>query len=145
MRAVRPVIALSLIIPLVLVATDVSRAGTSSREDRFRRLTNGERIERDIRRLRERTRLIKIARRHSRRMAERGKIFHTKNLSSKVEGWREIGELVGRGLRVRSIHERFMDSSSHRAEILYRPYDAIGVGVARADGYIYVTEIFVNY
>jgi uncharacterized protein YkwD len=144
-RAARMMIALLLVFPVVLVVAGVSRAGTAEREAKFRKLTNAERLERDVRWLRERTRLSRIARRHSRRMARRGEIFHHRDLGSKLDGWREIGEIVGRGLRVRPIHERFMDSAPHREQILYRPYDSIGVGTARRGGRIYVTEIFVNY
>ena len=78
-------------------------------------------------------------------MAARRSIYHDSNLTSEVRGWRAIGENVGRGPTVSAVHRAFMSSSSHRAHILSGRYKQIGTGVVKgSDGYLYVTEVFVD-
>ena len=88
--------------------------------------------------------LASIARRHSERMARDGRIYHSSNLGGGVSGsWTRIGENVGRGPACSSIHRAFMNSSSHRAIILGRDFNQVGVGVVVRSDVIYVTELFV--
>ncbi len=117
----------------------------NSSESSFLSLTNGERSSRGIGRLTVASDLTAVARRHSERMARDGKIYHNGSLGSDVGGnWRKLGENVGKGPTVRSIHDAFMASSSHRAHILDRAYDQIGVGTVTKNGVIYVTEVFAD-
>ncbi len=84
------------------------------------------------------------ARRHSDLMAERGEIFHSSNLGSVTTGWERLGENVGVGLDVGSLHDAFMNSSSHRANIL-GDYNYVGVGVTiDGDGFMWVTAVFMK-
>ncbi|MFN2614324.1 MAG: CAP domain-containing protein, partial [Actinomycetota bacterium] len=71
-------------------------------------------------------------------------IYHNQNLGSDVKGnWTMVGENVGVGPDVATLHQAFIDSPEHRDNILERSYNQIGVGVAYgADGNIYVTEDF---
>ena len=84
------------------------------------------------------------ARRHSDLMADRGEIFHSSNLGSVTTGWEKLGENVGVGLDVDSLHAAFMDSSSHRGNIL-GDYNYVGVGVTiDGDGFMWVTVVFMK-
>jgi hypothetical protein len=90
--------------------------------------------------------LVSVARRHSQRMASSGTIFHNSNLPNEVPpGWQSLGENVGMGPSCDAIHNAFMNSASHRANILDPDFNFVGVGVVVAgDGTIFVTEVFMQ-
>lgn len=84
------------------------------------------------------------ARAHSDLMADRGEIFHSSNLASVTSVWESLGENVGVGADVNGLHSAFMNSPSHRANILGN-YNYIGVGVTISpDGFMYATMIFMK-
>jgi len=87
------------------------------------------------------TDLLEVARRHSARMAKQNRLHHNDNLPGEVSGWRALGENVGTGPDTASIHQAFMDSPSHRAQILDGTYTEAAVGVVVVDGTLWVTEI----
>ena len=61
-------------------------------------------------------------------------------------GFRKIGENVGRGPAIGRIHEAFMNSDGHRANVLDPEYNWIGTGYARSDtGVVYVAVVFARY
>jgi hypothetical protein len=83
------------------------------------------------------------ARRHSKKMMERGEIFHNSNLGSVTTGWKALGENVGVGPSVNLLFDAFMQSSAHRKNIL-GGYNYVGVGVAiESDSLMWVTMIFM--
>lgn len=90
--------------------------------------------------------LRKLADEHSRDMARAGRIFHTRNLSTRLRivSWSTAGENVGAGLKLRTLYEAFMDSAPHRANILDRDFRRVGIGVYRESGIIWITLIFVG-
>lgn len=90
--------------------------------------------------------LVTIARRHSARMASSGTIFHNSRLQSEAPSdWQSIGENVGMGPSCDEIHQAFMNSASHRRNILDPDYNFVGVGVVVAeDTTIYVTQVFMQ-
>jgi len=127
-----------------IVATP-ARAFASSEESRFTSLLNHERTSRGGHALVTKSDLVSIARRHSQDMADRGEIYHNSNLPNEVHGdWRILGENVGRGGDVDSIHQAFMNSAPHRHNILDSRFNQIGVGTVIKNGYIYVTEVFAG-
>lgn len=87
--------------------------------------------------------LAAVAARHSARMAGKSSLYHNPSLGSEVSGWQVVGENVGNGGSVESIHQALMDSPTHRANILATDYTEIGVGtVTDAKGVIWVTQVF---
>ena len=89
--------------------------------------------------------LVANARNHSAEMAADGTIYHNNNLSKEIDGnWWALGENVGMGPSCSSIHDAFMASPGHKANILDKDYNQIGVGVVVKDGTIYVTEVFAG-
>jgi hypothetical protein len=116
----------------------------NSAESSFLSLTNRERTSRGIASLSIASDLTAVARQHSARMARDGKIYHNGSLGSDVDNWRKLGENVGKGPTARAIHDAFMASSSHRAHILDRAYDQIGIGTVTKNDVIYVTEVFAD-
>ncbi|MGH8912737.1 MAG: S-layer homology domain-containing protein [Acidimicrobiia bacterium] len=88
--------------------------------------------------------LVDGARGQAERMAEEGRIFHNQNLGDITDGWYLLGENVGKGGNIDSLHDAFMNSPSHRDNLLNPVYDAVGVGVVWAEGVPYVAEVFMD-
>ncbi|HEU5034913.1 MAG TPA: CAP domain-containing protein [Mycobacteriales bacterium] len=87
--------------------------------------------------------LTSVARQHSQQMAARQSLYHNPSLTSDVHNWRAVGENVGEGPTVQDIHEAFMHSPEHRANILDHDFTQVGVGVSvDKHGTIWVTEDF---
>jgi hypothetical protein len=79
-------------------------------------------------------------------MMDAGEIFHSSSSqlgAAGGSGWDRMGENVGRGQTPSSLHQAFMDSSGHRANIL-GDYNYVGIGTGTKDGYLYVTVIFMK-
>jgi uncharacterized protein YkwD len=86
--------------------------------------------------------LSKVARHHTHKMVKRYELYHTHHLGDQVTKWRHLGENIGFGAGVVTIHTAFMNSSEHRAIILKDRYRYVGVGTKKADGLLWVTEVF---
>ena len=86
--------------------------------------------------------LTSAARVHSGVMGSSSNLHHNPKLGSSVGGWQKLGENVGRGPSVGSIHRALMGSPSHRANILGSAWTQIGVGVVVVDGQVWVTQMF---
>jgi uncharacterized protein YkwD len=88
--------------------------------------------------------LTVVARRHSWEMSKRNDLVHTPDstLARRVTNWRILGENIGVGSTVKSLHHAFMASAPHRANALYSPFRHVGVGVVRKHNRIWVTFIF---
>jgi uncharacterized protein YkwD len=119
-------------------------AALTKPERRMKRYINQERSSRGIRTLRVNNSLSKKARRHSRKMARRGRVVYHSNLSYTMRGYnyRIAGENVGMSWKLRRVHRLFMNSKGHRRNILRSGYRRVGIGVYRANGKVWVTEIF---
>jgi len=105
--------------------------------------TNAERTSRGLRAYAVASDLAAVARRHSEEMAAKQSLYHNPNLGSDVSGWQAVGENVGDGGTVDSIHTAFMNSPEHRKNILDTDFTQIGIGtVTDANGVIWVTEVF---
>jgi hypothetical protein len=86
--------------------------------------------------------LVDVARRHSTDMATQRRLYHNPSLASEVTGWQRVGENVGTGSDVASVHDAFMHSQVHRDEILSPYFTEIGVGVVWDGSTLWVTEVF---
>jgi hypothetical protein len=87
--------------------------------------------------------LVSIARNHSAQMASQQSLYHNPSLTSQVQNWQAVGENVGEGPTVSDIHNAFMQSPEHRANILDHDFTQVGVGVSvDKNGMIWVTEDF---
>lgn len=88
--------------------------------------------------------LSKVARVHTREMVRANKLHHTpaRALTRRVTNWVTLGENVGSGATVTSLHRAFMRSPIHRANILLGTYNHVGVGTKKANGKLWVTVVF---
>ena len=111
-------------------------------EVRFVDSLNVERATRGTARLMVASDLRDVARRHSARMARDSHLHHNPNLGSDVSGWSRVGENVGRGGSVSSLHRALMNSEGHRRNMLDSNFTEIGVGVVVSGSTIWVTQVF---
>jgi len=112
----------------------------------MKRETNESRIENDRRRVDLRAHMSDLARRHSRQMARRGELFHTRNPAGYyLDGvsWSAWGENVGyTSGTVSRMQRMFMQSPGHRANVLNRAFRHVAIGTVRRDGVLWVTVFF---
>lgn len=136
------------LLPVTMVLAGVAFWGSAAtaaetQAAAFVRKANAERTSRGLPAYTVASDLATVARRHSERMAAKHTLYHNPNLGSEVSGWQVVGENVGMGGDVDSIHQAFMDSPAHRANILATDYTQIGVGtVTDSDGVMWVTQVF---
>ena len=107
-------------------------------------LVNQSRTEYGLHRLMPDRELQVLANRQANRMAANGYIYHSGNLGGQLSwGWQAWAENVGYGPSVYWIHDAFMNSGYHSANILDPSYNYVGVGVAYgSDGKVYVAQVF---
>ncbi len=129
---------------LLLLGSGVTaRAQVVDAEDGFAAHIAQERSSRGILALAPAADLQAVARRHAQRMADRGEPYHNPDLGSEVQGWSIVAENVGVGPDVATVHQAFMDSSTHRDIILNADLTERGVGVVQtSDGQLWVVEVF---
>lgn len=134
---------------LAFVAVSLSAgpaAGTSDREQALHELINQARTSKGLGDLRLSDRLSKIARAHSADMANGGKVLYHSCLTCRLDSWdwSIAGENVGTAGTVSRVHRLFMESPSHRANILRGPFRSVGVGIVEKGGRLWITEIFLG-
>lgn len=129
---------------MLLFVPGAAMADSAQDESRFIELINAERSAVGSRQLVVLPELVAGARRQAEAMAAEGRIFHNQNLGDITDGWYLMGENVGRGGNIETLHEAFMDSAGHRENLLNPVYDAVGVGVVWAEGIPYVAEVFMD-
>lgn len=141
-------VAPALVAALIAAAPAASASTTALRPDerRARALVNRARDDHDLASLQASASLSKTARKHSRAMANEGDLFHRDDLTAGLNGitWSLVGENVGTGSTVRSIHRAFMNSAPHRHNILNHSFDTVGVGVVEGEGRMWVTLVFLG-
>jgi uncharacterized protein YkwD len=88
--------------------------------------------------------LSKVARVHTRDMVKRNSLHHSPSdqLKRRVKRWVVLGENVGVGAEVNTLHSAFMQSPAHRANIVFSQFRHVGVGVAQTESRMWVTVIF---
>lgn len=88
--------------------------------------------------------ISKAARVHTNEMINQNTLHHTSstNLRNRVTNWVVLGENVGVGSTVSSLHDAFMNSPAHRDNIEHAAYKHVGIGVRKANGRLWVTVIF---
>jgi uncharacterized protein YkwD len=126
----------------MLAAPAPAEASAGDHEAEFVQRTNAERSSRGVSTLRVASDLTDVARRHSAVMARDSHLHHNPNLASDVSGWTRIGENVGRGGSVSSLHSALMNSEGHRRNILDANFSEIGIGVVVSGSTIWVTQVF---
>lgn len=125
-------------------ATSDSKCWTYKSSERdFAKKMNGARNLAGVGKLSLDPELSKAARKHTREMVDADLLHHTSSeaLRTRVTNWSILGENVGVGSTVTTLHAAFMDSPAHRDNILYRSFKHVGIGVGTKER-MWVTVIF---
>ena len=88
--------------------------------------------------------LSRVARKHTAEMVEKNLLHHTSGdaMRRRVTNWQLLGENVGVGGTVDSLHVAFMNSPDHKANIMKSDFRHVGIGTRYAHGRLWVTVIF---
>jgi uncharacterized protein YkwD len=133
----------------VLFAVAPSLRAESSDASRSRALVGQARSSHGVAGLADDAGLDKVAAAQAARMAADDRIYHNPNLGSDADAqgvrWTLIGEIVGVGGNVEQVHDAFMVSSGHKANVLHPDYNRLGVGVSVGkDGSVFVAHVFAR-
>lgn len=146
MPSKKPWIAALLAISLSVMGFGLSATADTGQENEFLAAINSSRSAAGLAPLAMSGGLQTYARSHSVDMANANQIYHSTGdqlAAAAGSGWSNLGENVGRGPGVAALHAAFMGSSGHKANIL-GDYNYVGIGTTTADGYIYVTAVFMK-
>lgn len=88
--------------------------------------------------------LSRVARLHTNEMVKANRLQHTSaaTLGRRVTNWITLGENVGLGQTVTTLHSAFMNSPTHRENVLFKAYNHVGVGTKQVGDRLWVTVIF---
>jgi hypothetical protein len=146
------IIALGLSLPTSAFATTSARgsvafrSGTvdASAEQDFLNRTNSLRSSLGLPALRSNSELLAKARSWSQTQATSGSIFHSTLTSGVTQNWHRLGENVGMGPDVGSIHNALVASPRHYENLSDSGFTEVGIGVVRQGNVIYVTQVFME-
>lgn len=151
-------LALTLILPIGAPWASAENPGLALLESRLTVSVNAFRRSQHLIPLERRAELDEVARAHSEDMARRGFFAHEspeghdwvdRLAQFQVSGFRMAAENVGqtsRGNPNQEILEGWKHSTVHLDNLVSRPMNATGVGIARApDGRLFYTQLYLNY
>lgn len=133
------------LIPAATAGSGDNNCWTFKKTERgFARKMNAARADQGLGKLSLDPELSKVARVHTNEMIRKNELHHTSTeaLRKRVTSWVLLGENVGVGGSVSSLHQAFMNSPAHRDNILHLAYKHVGVGVRKANGRMWVTIVF---
>jgi uncharacterized protein YkwD len=152
MRNTTKFLGLSIVIGLALtilpmttaVASDSGCWTTKTSERGFAQKINAARVAAGKKKLSLDPELSRAARKHTFEMVRKDLLHHTAEaaLRKRVTNWSTLGENVGVGGTVTSLHQAFMASPAHKDNILYTSFRHVGIGVVQRNGRMWVTVIF---
>jgi len=88
--------------------------------------------------------LVAKAQAWAKRMASAGTISHSQLTDGAGSNWSVLAENVGMASTITQMHSLFMNSPSHRANIVNGSFDRIGTGVAESGGRLFVVQVFAG-
>ncbi len=132
--------------PVEAASTGTGASAATESELDFVAMLNAERVSAGLAPMIVDASMTLAARDWSEEMAGDGFLAHAPDITvGAPNGWRLVGENVGRGGSVTRLVAAFMASPGHRANVLEARFDRVGVGVAIGeDGRIYTTHRFAD-
>ena len=151
-------LATALLLPIGAPWARAEDPGLALLESRLHLAVNDFRREQHLIPLERQSELDRVARAHSEDMARRGFFAHESPEGRSwvdrlqlagVSGFTMAGENVGQTNRAepnREILDGWKQSPAHRENLMSRPMNATGVGIARAaDGRLFYTQLYLHY
>ena len=90
-------------------------------------------------------RLVEVARAWSGHMAAVNSLSHNPDLASQApSNWQRLGENVGFGGSVDTIHRALVNSPGHYANMVNQHFNYVGIGVVRSGDRVWVTQVFMQ-
>jgi uncharacterized protein YkwD len=134
----------ALVVTLLASVATASPASAMLRRDKMLGWVNHARVENGAKKLKMDLYVVKIAHDHNVDMATKDELFHSTNLSYKLRtvSWSTWGENVGAGVDPYGLFKAYMASPDHRANILNKNFDHVGISFVLRDGILWSTMIF---
>lgn len=126
--------------PLAVAGAPAAQADTTPAAYLVQRI-NAARAAHGLAALRVSADLSSNARAHSASMSGRRTLFHTGDFQV-LCCWSSISENVAYNATARGAHRGLMRSPHHRANILDPAKRAVGIGVVRSGGLLWITQLF---
>ena len=129
---------------LATLATTAPAAQATLRRERMLSWVNHTRTEHGARKLTMIDPVVRLARKHNLEMARKRSLFHTDDLGYKLRyaNWHTWGENVGAGVDPYGLYKAYMASPDHRANILDKRFDRVGISFVVRKGIMWSTMIF---
>jgi hypothetical protein len=149
LRVIPVLLGLGLLLPALSASAESPKYGTVAEQYLFS-AANAERVQRGLQPLKWDETLYDAARRHAGEMAARESISHQyageADLANRgrLAGahFSVIAENVAEAWSAPEIHDAWMESPGHRANLLDPRVDSVGISVLRRDGQLYAVEDF---
>ncbi|HET7489721.1 MAG TPA: CAP domain-containing protein [Acidimicrobiales bacterium] len=136
---------LVLVLVLAGAAASLPASAVTADEQSFVTKLNDLRASKGVARLAVDARLTDIARAWSTSMASTNVLAHNPSYAAQAPaGWTKLGENVGYGYSVQSIHDALVASPGHYANMVDPAFNAVGIGVAYSGSKIWVTQSFMK-
>jgi uncharacterized protein YkwD len=143
-RTARLVRVLALTLGLFVFA-GVTTACTTPQQDQVGALINQTRAQHGRSQLGMNLELTRKAQGWAENLASRCTLQHSNLASGVTYNWRALGENVGYGGSISQVHNAYMNSSGHRANILDGRWNYMGTGVAYGCGRTFTVQVFMQY
>ena len=144
-RLTKFLIGLAAVITTLSITAGAASADTVGDEGDFIARLNNLRASQGLSTLAVDQRLTDMARAWSAQMAAAGAISHNPALTTQAPSdWIKLGENVGVGPTVESLHDAFVASPEHYRNMVDPAFQKVGVGVVYAGAVMYVTVDFMT-
>ena len=137
---------LALLLAAPLLVLGLAACDPTPEQDTVRRLVNETRRAHGLNALEDDPSVRLKAQGWADHLAATGSLAHS-DLSGGLDHvpWVALAENVGRGASIEQVHQTYLGSSRHRANVLDRRWERIGTGHAVGrDGRVYTVQIFVD-
>jgi uncharacterized protein YkwD len=136
--------AVAALVAIGLIPTTAAWADRDSDETSFVTQINALRTANGLAALRVDAGLTAKARAWAQTMADKNTIWHSQLSDGITADWHRLGENVGMGGTVDSLHVAFVNSPHHYENLVDPAFDSIGVGVVRTGNIVFVAEEFME-
>ena len=130
---------------LVLVMGSTLTACQSSEQARVATLVNQTRAQYGRSALRDNLQLDQKAQAWAEHLARYNTLAHSNLPSGITYQWRSLAENVGYGGSIEQVHQAYLNSPGHRANILDPRWNYMGTGVAWRGSRVFTVQVFMQY
>lgn len=130
---------------MVLLMGSTLTSCRSSEQARVAELVNQTRAQYGRSALRDNLQLDEKAQAWAEHLARYNTLAHSNLPSGITYQWRSLAENVGYGGSVEQVHQAYLNSAGHRANILDPRWNYMGTGVAWRGSRVFTVQVFMQY